>query len=93
MLSISEQFNRGEHRPDLVACGDAENDLEMMATAGTAILFPNKAGQYISFDHQRLHFAPKAGHEQWLLSLRQVLALQSDNDALEKRRTEYTNVE
>lgn len=93
MLSIAEEFNRGECRPGLVACGDAENDLEMMATAGTAILFPNKAGQYISFDHQRLHFAPKAGHEQWLLSLRQVLALQSDNDALEKRRTEYTNVE
>jgi mannosyl-3-phosphoglycerate phosphatase family protein len=93
MLSIAEEFNRGECRPGLVACGDAENDLEMMAIAGTAILFPNKAGQYVSFDHPRLHFAPSAGHEQWLQSLQHVLALQSNKVALEQRRTEYTNVE
>ena len=31
-------------------CGDAENDLDMMTLADTAVLFPNKAGQYIPFD-------------------------------------------
>ena len=93
MLSIAEQFNRGEYRPELVACGDAENDLDMMTLADTAVLFPNKSGQYIPFDHPRLHFASKAGHETWLQSLQQVLALQSSNDAPKQRRTEHTNVE
>ena len=93
MLNIAEQFNRGEHRPQLVACGDAENDLDMMTLADTAVLFPNKAGQYIPFNHPRLHFAKKAGHETWLQSLKQVLALQSSIDVPEQRRTEYTNVE
>ena len=93
MLSIAKPFNRGACRPELVACGDAENDLEMMALADTAVLFPNKAGQYVSFDHPRLHFAPSAGHEQWLQSLQHVLVTQSNNKALEQRRTEHMNVE
>lgn len=93
MLSIAEQFNRSEYRPELVACGDAENDLDMMTLADTAVLFPNKAGQYIPFDHPRLHFAKNAGHETWLQSLQQVLALQSSNDAPEQKRTEHMNVE
>ena len=93
MLGIAEQFNRGECHPKLVACGDAENDLDMMSLADTAVLFPNKAGQYIPFDHPNLHLAPKAGHEPWLQSLQQVLALQSNNYAPELRRTEHTNFE
>jgi len=65
-----------------------------MTLADTAVLFPNKAGQYMPFDHPRLHFAKNAGHETWLQSLQQVLALQdSSNDAPEQRRTEHTNVE
>tara|TARA_E500000178_G_scaffold173040_1_gene172286 strand:+ start:948 stop:1799 length:852 start_codon:yes stop_codon:yes gene_type:complete len=93
MLSIAEQFNRGEYRPALVACGDAENDLDMMTLADTAVLFPNKNGQYIPFDHPRLHFAAKAGHETWLQTLQQMLTLHSDTEAPEQRRTEQTNVE
>ena len=49
MLSIAAPFNRGACRPALVACGDAENDLEMMALAHTAILFPTRpASTYLS---------------------------------------------
>ena len=52
MRQIAEHFMRSEDAPILVSCGDAENDLEMLALADIAVLFPQSDGKYLQFNHR-----------------------------------------
>jgi mannosyl-3-phosphoglycerate phosphatase len=72
---VLEHFHWGTQRPTIIACGDAANDLEMLAMADIAILFPASDGQYLSFQHPALHYCEASGHESWLATLQSLLGL------------------
>ena len=72
---VLEHFHWGTQRPTIIACGDAANDLEMLAMADIAILFPASDGQYLSFQHPALHYCVASGHESWLATLQSLLGL------------------
>ncbi|NCF45213.1 MAG: HAD-IIB family hydrolase [Proteobacteria bacterium] len=93
MKTIAEHFNRGENRPALVACGDAENDLDMLLSADFAVLFPDSNGQYLSLDHKFLHRAKASGHEAWLQALQQVLIHNEPKGESPMPRTETQSFE
>lgn len=72
---VLEHFHWGTQRPTIIACGDAANDLDMLAMADIAILFPASNGQYLSFQHPNLHHGEASGHESWLAALQSLLGL------------------
>ena len=93
MKTIVEHFQRGEHRPALVACGDAENDLNMLHCADFALIFPGSDGQYLSLDHKFLHRAKASGHEAWLEALHQILVLEDHKTETSVPKTETQSFE
>lgn len=93
MRKICEHFSRDGRKPVLVACGDAENDLEMLRAADIAILFPNSNGEYLPFDHPALHYASGFGHEAWLDTLQKVLSLESNAEELSLSKSEHQSGE
>ena len=75
MGKILQHFHHDTGLPTVIACGDAANDLEMLAAADMAVLFPGSDGEYLSFDHHALHHCAAAGHEPWLAALSDILGI------------------
>ena len=74
MQRISQDFTKSYYLPRIIACGDAENDLEMLSAADVAVLFPNGDGGYLPLDHPQLHHADNCGETAWLETLERVLS-------------------
>tara|TARA_X000000950_G_scaffold289434_1_gene413418 strand:+ start:3833 stop:4648 length:816 start_codon:yes stop_codon:yes gene_type:complete len=68
-------YQHGGPAPGIMACGDAPNDLTMLTAADTAVIFPDRQGNYLSLDVATPVFhAPCAGHEAWLTAVHQALS-------------------
>ena len=62
--------------PRVLACGDAPNDLDMMAHADEVLLFPKRGGGYLKPACDQVHHAPTAGPEAWLAGVQRQLRTQ-----------------
>lgn len=78
MQKILQHFHYETRQPPIIACGDAPNDLEMLAAADVAVLFPSSDDEYLSFQHPHLRYCEASGHEAWLETIQHVLGLSSD---------------
>lgn len=93
MRKIAEHFMRPDDRPVLVSCGDAKNDLEMLALADIAVLFPNNDGNYFQFNHPVVHYAAVCGHEHWLETMQHILGIEEPYSVLSQHKTEVQTLE
>ena len=93
MRKIAEHFMRPDDRPVLVSCGDAKNDLEMLALADIAVLFPNNDGNYLQFNHPVVHYAAVCGHEHWLETMQHILGIEEPYSVLSQHKTEVQTLE
>ncbi|NCF75717.1 MAG: HAD-IIB family hydrolase [Proteobacteria bacterium] len=93
MRKIAEHFMRPENAPILISCGDAKNDLEMLALADIAVLFPKTDGSYLKFNHPVVHYATASGHEHWLGAMQQILGIEESFSEHSRLRTETLTLE
>ena len=61
-------------KPQVLACGDAPNDLEMIRSADRAVIFP-RSGSYLCAANDKYSHAAQPGPDAWLQSVQQALAL------------------
>jgi len=61
-------------RPKVLACGDAENDRNMLAHADRALVFPGRDGRYLSLPRSRhCEYAKTVGPQSWLAGIKHLL--------------------
>ncbi|MEM7100627.1 MAG: HAD hydrolase family protein [Pseudomonadota bacterium] len=58
----------------VLACGDAPNDLEIINKADHALVFPQRSGEYIRQQNERVWHALQPGPVSWLSSVQKILA-------------------
>ena len=93
MRKIAEHFMRPEDPPILISCGDAQNDLGMLALSDIAVLFPKTDGKYLQFNHPVVHYATSSGHEHWLATMQHILGIEESFSEHSRLRTETLTLE
>ncbi len=71
---LVSKYSSDSYRPKVLACGDAPNDIDMLASGDVALVFPQREGGWLEVPAgPRIHRVSTPGHLAWLSSVKHAV--------------------